>query len=187
MHKIRALAISGSLRTQSYNRKALQVAKKIAADFGAEVGELDLRELNLPLYDKDVQDQGMPAPVQKLKTAIETSDVLIIASPEYNYSISGALKNAIDWASRGEKNSFNGKVAIIFGASTGGFGALRGQAHLRQILQALNVFILPQPQVFISRAETAFNPDGSFSDPKTFDSLKTLIETSLAFASKIKS
>ncbi|MBI2506979.1 MAG: NAD(P)H-dependent oxidoreductase [Candidatus Colwellbacteria bacterium] len=184
---MKVLAISGSLRTESYNRKALQVAKKIATDLDAEVRELDLRELNLPLYDKDIQDRGMPEPVQILKKEIEARDVLIIASPEYNYSVSGALKNMIDWASRGEKNSFNGKVAVIFGASTGGFGSLRGQTHLRQILQALNVFILPQPQVFISRAETAFNPYGSFANPKNFESLKSLIEKSLAFASKIKS
>lgn len=187
MQQLKALAISGSLRQDSYNRKALQVAKKIASDLGAEVQELDLKELNLPIYDKDIQDQGMPESVRKLKKEIENSDILIIASPEYNYSVSGALKNALDWASRGDKNSFNGKVAVIFGVSTGGFGTLRGQAHLRQILAALNVFILPQPQVLISRAPEAFNSDGSFADPKIFEMLKTLIGRTFEFAVKIKS
>ncbi len=187
MDKLRVLTISGSLRTESYNRKALQVAKSIAADLGAEVHELDLRKLNLPIYDRDIQDQGMPESVQKLKKEIEVSDVLIIASPEYNYSVSGALKNAIDWASRGEKNSLGGKTAVIFGASTGGFGTLRGQFQLRQILASVNVLILPQPQVLISRAEVAFNPDGSFVDPKTLEALKTLIEKTFRIALKIKS
>ena len=95
MDKLRVLTISGSLRTESYNRKALQVAKSIAADLGAEVHELDLRKLNLPIYDRDIQNQGMPESVQKLKKEIEASDVLIIASPEYNYSVSGALKTPL--------------------------------------------------------------------------------------------
>lgn len=184
---VKVLAVSGSLRTESYNRKALQVAKQIAIDLGAEVTELDLRELSPPIYDKDIQDQGMPESVQKLKKAVEATDVLMIASPEYNYSVSGALKNAIDWASRGEKNSFGGKAAIIFGASTGGFGTLRGQTHLRQILASVNVFILPQPQVLISRAEEAFNPDGSFVNPRTPETLKTLIEETFKLARGIDS
>ncbi len=185
MNKLKALAISGSLRTESYNRKVLQIAKKIAVELGAEVEEIDLRELNLPIYDKDVQDQGLPESVEKLKKTIEPVDVLLIASPEYNYSVSGALKNAIDWASR-EGNSFDGKVVAVFGASRGGFGTLRGQAHLRQILQSLNVFILPQPQVFISRAESAFDSNGSFIDQKNYDLLKKLIEKTLELALKIK-
>lgn len=185
--RLKALAISGSLRTGSYNRKALQIAKQIAVLLGAEVQELDLRELNLPIYDRDIQDRGWPESVQRLKKEVEISDVLIIASPEYNYGTSGALKNAIDWASRGERNSFSGKVAVIFGASTGGFGTLRGQFQLRQILTSVSVLVLPQPQVFISRAEEAFNPDGSFRDPKNFDSLKALIEKTFELAVKIKS
>lgn len=187
MEKLKVLAISGSLRRDSYNRKALQIAKQIAADLGAEVKEADLKELNIPIYDKDVQDKGWPEPVERLKKEVEATDVLMIASPEYNYSIPGGLKNAIDWVSRGEKNSFNGKTAVIFGVSTGGFGTLRGQLHLRQALQAVNVFILPQPQVFIARAEAAFNDDVSFADPKNFDTLKTLIEKTFIYALKIKS
>jgi len=185
--KLKVLAVSGSLRTDSYNRKALQVAKRIAEDLGAEVRELDLRELSLPIYDKDIQDRGWPEPVQKLEKEIEAADVLIIASPEYNYGISGALKNAVDWASRGEKNSLGGKVAVILGASTGGFGTVRSQLQLRQTLQSVNVFVLPQPQVLISRAETAFNLDGSFSDLKNLETLTTLIKKTFEFTLKLKS
>ena len=184
---LKVLAISGSLRSDSYNRKALQIAVRIAIDLGAEVTELDLRELDLPIYDKDIQDQGLPESVQKLKKIVESTDILLIASPEYNYSVSGALKNAIDWASRGEKNSLGGKMAIILGASTGGFGTLRGQFHLRQILASVNVLILPQPQVLISRAEEAFRPDGSLADAKTMETLKTLIEKTFKLAISIRS
>lgn len=113
---LKVLAISGSLRRDSCNRKALQIAKKIAADWGAEISELDLKTMNLPIYDGDIEAQGMPEAVQKLKAAVEATDVLLIASPEYNHSISGALKNAIDWLSRGE-NSLDGKLTAIFGAS----------------------------------------------------------------------
>ncbi len=111
--KLNVLAFSGSLRTDSYNRKALQAAKKIAAAAGAIVNELDLRQLALPIYDGDIEAAGMPESALRLKAAVEASDLLLIASPEYNSSISGALKNAIDWLSRG-KNSLDGKIAAVF-------------------------------------------------------------------------
>jgi len=182
---MRVLAISGSLRTDSYNRKALQAAKKFAAATGAEVEEIDLRELNLPMYDGDIEARGLPEPVQKLKAALAATDLLILATPEYNYSISGALKNAIDWTSRGG-NSFDGKVAAIFGASTGPFGTLRAQLQFRLMLTALNVHVLPQPQVFIRFADQAFNDDGSLKDQKTADQLKLLVEKTIALAQRIK-
>lgn len=182
---LKVLGISGSLRKDSYNRKALQVAKNLAAEFGAEVSEIDLKELNLPMYDGDIEAQGLPESVKKLKAAIEAMDVLLIASPEYNYSISGALKNALDWASRGG-NSFDGKWAVIFGASSGSFGTLRGQFHLRQIFYDLNIFVLPQPQVFIKSAQDAFNPDGSLKDGKLNGQLKLLIQKTLEMVAKLK-
>ena len=182
---LNVLAISGSLRTASYNRKALQIAKTIAAGLDAVVTEIDLRELNLPLYDQDIQDQGMPESVLKLKAACEAADALLIASPEYNYSISGALKNALDWASRGG-NSLSGKVAAIFGASDGRIGTARGQVHLRQVLIALNVMVTPQPQVCISLAKEAFNEDSSLKDPKLNDQFQKLITNTLTLAQKLK-
>ncbi|MCX6702266.1 MAG: NAD(P)H-dependent oxidoreductase [Candidatus Wolfebacteria bacterium] len=182
---LKVLGISGSLRSDSYNRKVLQAAKKMATDLGAEVSEVDLKELNLPIYDGDIESAGIPEPVQKLKAAILAADVLLIASPEYNYSISGALKNAIDWASR-QSNSLDGKFAAIFGVSIGSFGTLRGQYHLREILFALNVSVLPQPQVFIGPASDAFNPDGSLKNEKTSEHLKALIQKTLEAAQKLK-
>lgn len=181
---MKIVAISGSLRSGSYNRKVLGIAKKIAEGLGAAVVELDLRELTLPIYDGDFEAAGLQSEnVKKLKTSIEAADVLLIASPEYNYGISGALKNALDWASRGG-NSLGGKWAAIFGASPGIFGTLRGQFQLRQILTSLNVFVLPQPQVFLKNADTAFAPDGSLADPKTADQLKKLITQTIEAAKK---
>jgi len=185
MSKLAVLAISGSLRRDSYNRKALQVAKRLAAEAGGEVAEADLKELALPIYDGDIEAQGMPDPVLRLKAAVEAADVLLIASPEYNHSISGALKNAIDWLSRG-KNSLDGKVAAVFGASTGVFGTARGQYHLRQTLAALNVMVITAPQIYIGSAADAFQPDGSFKNPKTAELLLRLVTRALKVAGQLK-
>lgn len=182
---IKVLGICGSLRKESYNRKLLQIAKGIASELGAEVSEVDLKELNLPIYDGDLEAQGIPEPVQKLKAVIAAADVIMLASPEHNYSISAALKNAIDWTSR-QGNPWDAKVIAIFGASSGNFGTLRGQFQLRQMLMYLNVFTLPQPQVFIRNEVEAFNPDGSLKDPKSVELLKTLIEKSMVLAQKLK-
>ena len=184
-NNIKVVAISGSLRLDSYNRKALRAAERFASEAGASVEEIDLKELNLPLYDGDIEARGFPESVQKLKSVVESSDVLLIASPEYNHSISGALKNAIDWLSRG-KNSLDGKTAAIFGASTGLFGTIRGQAHLRQILAALNVTMVSQPQVFIRLANEAFNIDGTLQDVKLHNQLKELINRTINLSTALK-
>jgi chromate reductase, NAD(P)H dehydrogenase (quinone) len=178
---IHILAIAGSLRTESFNRKALQIAKKIASELGADVREMDLKTLALPVFDGDLRAHGFPESVVTLKHAIEAADVLLIATPEYNHSIPGPLKNAIDWASD-KTNPFSGKTAAIFGASTGLFGTLRSQLHLRQVLASLNVELVPQPQVFIRSAGEAFLPDGSLVDSKIMKQLKLLIEETLKLA-----
>ena len=178
---INILAIAGSLRSESFNRKALQTAKQIASELQTNVEELDLKTLDLPLLNEDLRTNGFPASVKKLKDAIASADMLLIATPEYNNSIPGVLKNAIDWASD-KTNPFEGKVAAIFGASIGLFGTLRAQLHLRQILAALSVEIVPQPQVFIRSARDAFLPDGSFIDHKIKQQLRQLIEATLVLA-----
>jgi len=175
------LAIAGSLRKNSFNRKALQIAKQIATEFNTTVVELDLKTLDLPLLDEDLRTNGFPEPVKILKEAIASADVLLIATPEYNNSVPGVLKNAIDWASD-TTNVFDDKVAAIFGASKGLFGTVRAQVHLRQILNALNVELAPQPQVFIRSAQSAFLPDGSFVDETTKKHLTRLIEATLTLA-----
>ena len=185
MEKIKVLGISGSLRTESYNRKALQIAKRFATEAGAEVKETDLRELALPIYDGEIEAKGVPESVAILKAAVETADLLLIASPEYNGSVSGALKNAIDWLTRG-KNSLDGKTAAVFGASTGMFGTIRGQIHLRYVLGLLNVQIAQHPMVHIRLAAEAFNADGSLKDPKTAELLRKLVGNALKLAGRLK-
>ena len=180
---IHILAIAGSLRSESLNRKALQIAKKIAFELGAEVREMDLKTLALPVFDEDLRAHGFPEPVVTLKHAIEAADVLMIATPEYNHSIPGPLKNAIDWASD-KTNPFSGKAAAVFGASNGLNGTLRAQIHLRQVLAALNVELVPQPQIFIRSAREAFLPDGSMVDSKLMKQLHFLIQETLILAQR---
>jgi chromate reductase, NAD(P)H dehydrogenase (quinone) len=185
MQGIKVLAIPGSLRKDSFNRKALHIAKQIASATEASVEEADLKVLALPVYDGDIEAEGMPEQVIRFKAMVEAADVLLIASPEYNRSVPGALKNAIDWLSRG-RNSLDGKIAAIFGASPGAFGTISAQHHLRQILVALNVLVIPQPQVTIMRAHEAFAPDGSFKDPKTTALLEALVERALSLGERLK-
>lgn len=183
---LKVLALSGSLRLGSYNRKLLQIAKRFADEAVAEVKELDLKTLNLPMYDADLEAKGFPPSVQELRKTVSSADVFLIASPENNYSITAALKNAFDWGSR-QGNVFAGKVAAIMSASPGKFGGVRGQLHLRQILVELDVFVLPKPQVHVGGADEAFNPDGSLKDPKSVELLQKLVNDTLAFAEKLKS
>jgi chromate reductase len=185
MLNLNVLAICGSLRRDSFNRKALAIGKQLAAELTTTVNEADLKQLNLPVYDEDIERQGIPESVLHLKTAVATADVLLIASPEYNHSIPGGLKNAIDWLSRGG-NSLDGKVAAIFGASNGPYGTARGQIHLRYVLEVLNVLVIPQPMIYLRNGEESFNPDGSFKDPKTTHLLKKLIDRALTTAAKLK-
>ena len=175
---VHILAIAGSLRSESFNRKALQVAKRVASEFNTRVEELDLKTLDLPLFNEDLRAGDFPDSVKALKNAIAATDLLLIATPEYNNSVPGVLKNAIDWASD-KTNPFEGKVAAIFGASNGLFGTLRSQLHLRQILGSLGVELVPQPQVFIRTAHKAFLPDGSLADHHTEELLRRLIEATL--------
>lgn len=163
------------MRKDSTNLKALKVALKIAAGFGAEVKEAGLKEI--PLYNQDVFDAGLPAAVRKLFKMAKEADIIFFASPEYNYSVSGVLKNAIDWLSRGTA-PLKGKRAVIFGASAGRFGTVRGQNHLRQILTASGVEmkVLAQPQVLVAASYDAFNAKGEFKDKETTEILADLIQ-----------
>jgi NAD(P)H-dependent FMN reductase len=166
----RVLAFSGSLRAGSWNHKVVAVAAAGAKAAGAEVTLARLSDFNLPVFDEDLEARGTPEGVTRLKDLLRAHHGLLIASPEYNSSVSAALKNAIDWASRPEPghppmSCFNDKVAGLLAASPGALGGLRGLVHLRAILGNINVIVLPQ-QVAVGGVHEAFNPDGSFKDPK---------------------
>ncbi|MEH1874460.1 MAG: NAD(P)H-dependent oxidoreductase [Nostoc sp.] len=173
------LAFAGSTRIESYNKKLVKVAATGAKAAGAEVTYIDLRDLPLPLFDEDLEaEQGLPSNARTFKDLLISHQGLLIASPEYNSSLTAVLKNAIDWASRPAPNeaplaAFAGKVATIMSASPGGFGGLRGLVHLRSILGNIKVLVLPD-QIALSKAYEAFNPDGTLVDHKQQESVEQL-------------
>jgi chromate reductase len=175
----RILAIAGSLRAGSYNRKLLALLVEQARAQGAEVDVVDLKVLALPVYDGDVEDQGFPPGVVELRERIGQAQGLLIASPEYNSSIPGGLKNAIDWASRPPGNVFRGKWAALSGASSGMFGTVRMQPHLRQSLSHLGVTVLPD-QFLVSLDEEAFTEEGRLKDESRLKSLRGLVAALIA-------
>ena len=166
MTMMKVLAFAGALRAGSHNRKLLGVAVEALRD-QADVDRLDLREVAMPPYDGDIEaNEGLPEGARAFKLRIAAADALLIASPEYNWSIPGTLKNVIDWASRPPNNPFKGKVALLMGASPGAYGAVRSVLALRQVLTALGVLILPST-VQIARADQAFDEAGKLKDPKS--------------------
>ncbi len=173
------LAFAGSTRIDSYNKKLVKIAAAGAKAAGAEVTYIDLRDLPLPLFDEDLEAQeGLPANARTFKDLMISHQGLLIASPEYNSSLTAVLKNAIDWASRPAPNeaplaAFAGKVATIMSASPGALGGLRGLVHLRSILGNIKVLVLPD-QIAVPKAYEAFNADGTLKDPKQQESIEQL-------------
>jgi len=167
----RILAFGGSLRRESFNHKLVLLAAAGARAAGAEVTVVELRSFELPLFDGDLESaHGLPAGAKRFKQLMKEHQGLLIASPEYNSSISGALKNAIDWASRAEPGeaalaAFSGKVCGLMSASPGALGGLRGLVTTRSILSNIQVLVLPE-QVAVSRAHEAFGADGKLTDAK---------------------
>ncbi|HYV36459.1 MAG TPA: NAD(P)H-dependent oxidoreductase [Gemmataceae bacterium] len=168
---IRIVALAGSLRKDSFNKKLIQIAVKAATAAGAEVNYLDLRDYPLPIFDQDLEAaSGLPEPAKKLKQIFVESDGFLWSCPEYNSSITAVLKNTIDWVSRpapGEPSlaAFTGKVASLMSASPGGLGGLRGLVTVRSILGNIGVIVLPD-QIAVPKAYDAFAPDGSLKDAK---------------------
>ncbi|HEY9905516.1 MAG TPA: NAD(P)H-dependent oxidoreductase [Candidatus Sericytochromatia bacterium] len=173
------LAFAGSTREASYNKKLVKIAAEGAKVAGAEITYVDLRDLPMPIYDEDLEaKEGLPENARKFKELLKEHQGLLIASPEYNSSITVVLKNAIDWASRPEPGepmlaAFTGKVAAIMSASPGGLGGLRGLIHVRSILSSINVLVLPD-QKAISSAFQAFDEEGKLKDPKQQESVEQL-------------
>jgi len=171
MSSPRILAFAGSLRSASLNRKLLAVAVAGARSAGAEVTTIDLREFALPLYDGDLEAaQGIPPAARRLKDLFIEHQALLIACPEYNSSITAVLKNTLDWISRqdGAESGlvpYEGKVAGLFSASPGPFGAVRSLEAVRGVLMSLGCMVIPR-RVALPRAHEAFAEDGTLKDPK---------------------
>ncbi len=161
---VRILGIAGSLRRPSYNRAALRAATQLVP----EDATLDTFDLDgIPGFNQD-EEQNPPAKVTEFKRRIREADAILMVTPEYNYSIPGVLKNAIDWASRPYGDSaWNGKPVAIMGASIGTIGTARAQYHLRQVFVFLNMFPINQPEVMIGNAAERFDAEGNLTDETT--------------------
>jgi chromate reductase len=157
---LHVLGISGSLRKNSYNTALLTTAMDLMPP-GMQLEIFDLSPL--PMFNQD-EEVPFPLVVADFRLRLAQADALLIATPEYNASITGALKNALDWASRPPKQPLNGKPVAMMGASTGNFGTLRAQLHLRQILTHVGALTLAKPEVLVARAGQAFAPDGELVD-----------------------
>lgn len=180
---IRAVGISGSLRQGSYNTALLRAAQALAPE-GLAVEIADIRDI--PLYDDDVRGKGLPLSVQRFRGQLAAADAIIIATPEYNFSIPGVLKNAIDWASRPPDQPFAGKPVAIMGAAAGALGTARAQYHLRQVLVFLDGHPLNKPEVFVGSAPAKFGPDGELADGPTRDFVAQQMRALLDWARRLK-
>lgn len=179
---IRVLGISGSLRKGSYNTGLLHAAAELLPEgMTLEVADIS----SIPLYNQDVNAQGYPPVVQAFRDQIAAADALLFATPEYNYSIPGVLKNAIDWASRPPNQPLASKPAAIMGASPGGFGTVRAQGHLRQVFVFTNTLAIQKPEVMVSRAHEKFDAEGRLTDEPSRKAIRDLLEALAAWTLRL--
>jgi chromate reductase len=182
--KVRILGFAGSLRKQSYNRSILAGALEMVPDNAVlEIFGLE----GIPPFNQDLENQP-PDQVKAFKTKIRAADAILIATPEYNYSIPGVLKNAIDWASRpyGD-NAFDGKPVAVMGASIGMLGTGRAQYHLRQSFVYLNMYPINQPEVMVPFVEGKIDSNGRLVDEKTRSKIAEMLKSLVAWAKKMNS
>jgi chromate reductase len=172
--KYHFVAISGSLREKSYNTMVIKSAQKLAP---ANIVIEHISIADVPMYNFDLHEKVYPESVEKLYSAIKAADAVIIATPEYNYSIPGVLKNTIDFLSKHPLQPFNKKVVGIISASPSLLGGVRGQYHLRQILVALNAMTMNIPEVVITQVDTKFDEGGNLTDEKTIAFIKKFIDS----------
>src|SRR5438105_8126153 len=169
---ISVLGICGSLRKASYNMAALRTAIALKPT-NMTVTVADISQI--PPYNEDVRAEGFPPTVETLRRQIAASDALLFACPEYNYSMSGVLKNAIDWASRPPDQPFAGKPCAIVGAAAGMAGSARAQYDLRRSCVFLDMHPLNKPEVLIGQAQTKFDADGDLTDEAARDLIRDLM------------
>jgi len=181
--KVHILGFAGSLRRQSYNKAILAAAvETIPDDASLEVFDLE----GIPSFNQDLELQPSDK-VKEFKARIRAADAILIATPEYNYSIPGVLKNAIDWASRpyGD-NAFDGKPVAVMGASIGTLGTARAQYDLRRSFVFLNMLPLNQPEVMVSFAQDKVDSNGRVTDEKTRKKIRELLESLVAWTRRTK-
>jgi NAD(P)H-dependent FMN reductase len=186
----RILAFAGSARQQSLNKKLVQVAAQGARQAGAEVTFIDFKDYPLPIYDGDIEaGEGFPDNVRRLRQLMLDHQGFLIASPEYNGSVSPLLKNVIDWCSRPVDGQdglapYRNKVVVLMSASPGGFGGLRALPHLRTVLSGIGAIVLPD-QVAVPKAHEAFAPQGGMTNEKQQATIEALGATLAATLVKL--
>ena len=180
---ISILGFAGSLRKNSFNRSILRAALELVPG-DAKLDIFDLEGISP--FNQDLESQ-LPEKVKDFKAKIRAADAILISTPEYNYSIPGVLKNAIDWASRpyGD-NSFEGKPVAIMGASPGMTGTARSQYHLRQTFVFLNMVPINRPEVMVSFANEKIDKDGRVTDPKTREKIRELLESLIVWTRRLE-
>jgi chromate reductase len=169
---MKILGICGSLRKASFNMAALRACPELMPP-GMTLRIATLGDI--PMYNQDVFDAGMPEPVKRFRAEVAAADGLLIASPEYNFSVTAPLKNAIDWGSRAPNQVFQDKPVAIFSAAVGPLGGARVQYDLRRILGQLWAHVLPRPEVFIGMAPAKFDAQGKLTDETTRKFLADLL------------
>lgn len=178
MAKLKILGIVGSLRQKSYNKSALRAAQQLVPA-ETEIEAFDLK--GIPPFNED-DETNPPEQVAELKKKIREADAVLFVTPEYNYSIPGVLKNAIDWASRPYSDSaWTGKTVAVMGASLGNLGSARAQYHLRQVFVFLNVHDMKQPEMMIGGASQKFDADGNLTDEPTREHLRKFLAAFVAY------
>jgi NAD(P)H-dependent FMN reductase len=183
---VRLLAFAASLRRGSLNRRLLACAVELAAAGGAETDVAEFAEFDMPLFNHDVQEAaGFPAGAQELARRVLAADGMLIASPEYNYSLPGTLKNAIDWVSRIRPMPFSGKSAFLMAASNGMIGGIRGLWQLRIPLEGCGVVVYPA-MFPLSNASQAFDAEGGLKEPQVRDRLQKMVAGYLKMARALK-
>ncbi len=184
------LAFAGSLRSGSFNKKLVRIAAEGARAAGAEVTEVDLRDIPMPLFDGDIErEQGLPPNAKLFKRLLIEHKGILISSPEYNTAMTAVLKNAIDWASRAEPGepplvAFKGKVGGLMSASPGNYGGVRSLAMLRAILSHLGVVVVPT-NLSIARANEAFDTDGNLQDERQRETIRLIGAEVVTFVRKL--
>jgi len=181
---MKLLAFTSSLRAASTNKRLVAWAAEIADQNGAEVDLADFHDFDMPPYDGDLQEKGFPSGALKLANRLQTADGLLLAIPEYNFSIPGNFKNAIDWVSRINLQLLRGKSALLLSASIGGAGGVRGLWQTRIPLEGLGVFVYPDMYT-LGFSHNAFDANGQFIDEKNMARLEKMVKEYLKAASAL--
>jgi len=183
MADLKVLGISGSLRKASFNTAALRACGELMPA-GMSLTIADIHDI--PMFNQDVFDAGLPEPVKRIRSQIAAADGLLFASPEYNFSVSAPLKNVIDWGSRAPNQVFHDKPYAIVSATTGPVGGARGQYDLRKIVSQLWGHGLPKPEVFIGMAQGKFDAQGRLTDETTKKFLTDLLVAFKAWIERMR-